>query len=71
MTTLIMPLQVKIADAATMLAVSYRTIYRLIDTGELISYGRGKLLRIDMQSIHEYRERQKGQRDAPKETRQG
>ena len=53
------PLQISITKAASLLDYDERTIRRLIARGELSAVGARKLLRIDMQSIHAYRERQR------------
>lgn len=62
------PLQVSIAKAADLLDYHKRTVRRLIERGELTAVGRGKLLRIDIASIHDYRERQKRGSDHAQET---
>jgi excisionase family DNA binding protein len=55
------PLQVKIKRAAELLDYSERTIYRLIDAGELDAVGSGTRRRIPVASIHAYMERNRGQ----------
>lgn len=50
-------LQVSIKHAAELLDYSTRTIYRLIAAGELVTTGSGQLLRIDYQSLLDYRAR--------------
>lgn len=51
------PLQVSVKHAAALLDHSTRTIYRLIEKGELETTGSGQLLRIDYQSLLAYQER--------------
>lgn len=50
----LIPLQVTKAEAAKLLRYSKRTIERLIAQGKLSTRGRGKLLRIDYQSLVSY-----------------
>jgi excisionase family DNA binding protein len=51
------PLQYSINDTARLLAVSRRTIERLIARGELASVGTGKLKRVPYDSIVGYQHR--------------
>lgn len=51
------PLQVTIHEAARLLAYNTRTIKQLIAQGELPAVGEGRLLRIPMQSLLEYQQR--------------
>lgn len=53
------PLQVKIAIAAKLLDYNIRTVYRLIDRGELETVGRGRLRRITVASLRAYQQRNK------------
>ncbi len=55
------PLQVKIARAARLLDCSERTVTRLLDTGELVAVGSGRLRRIEYASIIAYIERHRKQ----------
>jgi excisionase family DNA binding protein len=55
------PLQYKIVDAARLLAVSRRTIERLIRRGELETVGQGRLLRIPYDSIVAYQNRHRNE----------
>lgn len=57
----LVPLQHKIADAARMLAMSKRTIERLIASGELDTVGTGQLRRIPDDSIVAYIERHRNE----------
>ena len=52
-----LPLQVSVKHAAEILDFSPRTIYRLIERGELETTGSGQLLRITYASILAYQER--------------
>lgn len=45
------PLQVSLKDAAKMLDYSERTVQRMVDHGEIIATGSGRLRRYDVQSI--------------------
>jgi excisionase family DNA binding protein len=51
------PLQYTIQDTARLLAVSKRTVERLIERGELATVGRGKLKRVPYDSIVAYQNR--------------
>lgn len=51
------PLQVKIATAAKLLDYNIRTVYRLIDRGELETVGQGRLRRITVTSLRAYQQR--------------
>ena len=53
----IAPLQYRIDDAARLLAVSRRTVLRLIAKGELATVGKGRLLRLPYDSIVAYQNR--------------
>jgi excisionase family DNA binding protein len=50
-------LQVTVAEAARMLSYGKRTLYRLIQSGELPSIGSGRLLRIAVTDLEAYQER--------------
>lgn len=49
--------QITIAQAATLLGYSKRTIHRLLEEGELESVGSRKLRRIPLRSIDAYQQR--------------
>jgi excisionase family DNA binding protein len=51
------PLQYSIVDTARLLAVSRRTVERLITQGELATVGRGRLKRVPYDSIVDYQNR--------------
>lgn len=51
------PLQVTIAEAARLLSFDQSTIRRLLQRGELISVGSGRLRRVDMESLYTYKQR--------------
>jgi excisionase family DNA binding protein len=51
------PLQVSIREAARLMAYDERTIRRLIDRGEIISAGQGRLRRVLMASLRAYQDR--------------
>jgi excisionase family DNA binding protein len=51
------PIQYSILDTARLLAVSRRTIERLIERGELATVGTGRLKRIPYDSIVAYQNR--------------
>jgi excisionase family DNA binding protein len=51
------PLQYSIVDTARLLAVSRRTVERLIAQGELATVGRGRLKRVPYDSIVDYQNR--------------
>jgi excisionase family DNA binding protein len=53
----IAPLQYTIPDTARLLAMSRRTVERLIARGELATVGRGKLKRVPFDSIVGYQNR--------------
>lgn len=53
------PLQVKIATAAKLLDYHVRTVYRLIDRGELETVGTGRLRRITVASLRAFQQRNK------------
>jgi excisionase family DNA binding protein len=50
-------LQVTVAEAARLLSFGKRTLYRLVQSGELPSIGRGRLLRIAISDLLAYQER--------------
>lgn len=50
-------LQVTIAEAAQMLSYGKRTVYRLVQTGELSSIGEGRLRRIRIADILAWQQR--------------
>lgn len=56
----------KIETTATLFDCSVRTIYRLIDAGELETVGQGKLTRIPDDSITAYIKRHRNQRGVMK-----
>lgn len=58
---LVAPLQYKITDTARLLAVSRRTIERLIERGELATVGQGKLRRVPFDSIVAYQNRHRSE----------
>jgi excisionase family DNA binding protein len=58
------PLQVSVKHAAELLDYSPRTVYRLIDKGELETTGRGQLLRITYESLLAYQERIRNTKEA-------
>lgn len=58
------PLQVSVKHAAELLDYSPRTVYRLIDKGEIETTGSGQLLRITYESILRYQERIRNQKEA-------
>jgi excisionase family DNA binding protein len=58
------PLQVSIKHAAEILDYSVRTVYRLIERGELETTGKGQLLRITYASIVAYQERIANRKEA-------
>jgi excisionase family DNA binding protein len=49
--------QVPIREAARLVSYNEHTIHRLIERGELHAVGRGKLRRIPLSSIRDYRQR--------------
>jgi excisionase family DNA binding protein len=53
----IAPLQYRIEDTARLLAVSTRTVKRLIARGELATVGQGRLKRVPYDSIVAYQNR--------------
>jgi excisionase family DNA binding protein len=58
---LVAPLQYTIADTARLLAVSRRTVERLIARGELATVGTGRLKRVPYDSIVAYLNRQRNE----------
>ena len=58
-------LQHSVKHAADLLDYSTRTIYRLIDKGELDTTGSGQLLRITDESIRAYQDRIRNSAVAP------
>lgn len=58
------PLQLSIKHAAEMLDYSSRTVYRLIERGELETTGSGQLLRITYESVLAYQERIRNTKEA-------
>lgn len=60
----IIPLQVSIKHAAELLDYSVRTVYRLIEKGELDTTGSAQLLRIDYTSLRAYQERIRNRKEA-------
>jgi len=57
----IAPLQYRLADTARLLAMSQRTVYRLIEKGELATVGTGKLKRVPYDSIVAYLNRNRNE----------
>lgn len=55
------PLQYSIKDTARLLAVSRRTVERLIERGELATVGTGKLKRVPYDSIVAYQNRHRNE----------
>lgn len=55
--TSIAPLQFTLSDTGRLLAMSVSTVRRLIDRGELVSVGSGKLRRVTLASIVAYQAR--------------
>lgn len=55
------PLQYTLSDTARLLAVSRRTVERLISQGELDSIGTGKLRRVPYDSILHYMDRHRNE----------
>ncbi len=51
------PLQYSIVDTGRLLAVSRRTVERLITQGQLATVGRGRLKRVPYDSIVDYQNR--------------
>lgn len=49
--------QVTIAEAAKRLSFGKRTVYRMVQTGELASIGRGRLRRIAVEDIRAWQAR--------------
>lgn len=45
------------AQAATVLGVTTRTVYRFIDDGELPAYRMGRVIRLQLDEVEEYIER--------------
>lgn len=59
------PLAVPPLEAARLLSLGMTKIYRLMRTGELISYRDGRARRITMESIHEHMARRLADDNAP------
>lgn len=57
-------LQVSVKRAAELLDYSTRTVYRLIEKGELETTGSGQLLRIDYASLLAYQDRIRNTKEA-------
>lgn len=57
-TTAAPPLQVTIKEAARLLSLGERTIYRLLDTHELVSVGNGRRRRVLYTSLLAYQQRE-------------
>lgn len=51
------PLQVTIKEAARLLSMSERTIYRLLDARELVGVGSGRRRRVMYASLLDYQQR--------------
>jgi excisionase family DNA binding protein len=60
----IIPLQVTVKHAARLLGYSVRTVYRLIEQGELETTGHRHLLRVTYDSILAYQQRTRNRREA-------
>jgi excisionase family DNA binding protein len=58
------PLQYRLDDAARLLAISRRTIDRLVEKGELATVGQGHLKRIPYDSIVAYLNRHRNDEEA-------
>ena len=58
MNTSHLPLTVTVTEAGRQLAISRRTVYKLMDSGELASIKIGRARRITRQAIADYLERQ-------------
>lgn len=51
------PLQVRVKTAAVLLSMCVKTVYRLIEAGEIHAVGTGRLKRISMASLRDYIQR--------------
>lgn len=60
---LIAPLQYRLDDAARLLAISRRTLDRLIDRGEIATVGTGHLRRVPHDSLVAYQHRHRNNED--------
>ena len=53
------PLQITMQEAAQLLTVSYRQVCRMVERGELISVGRGRLRRIALADLRAWQGQQR------------